>query len=101
MVDLQKRLAEQLTKPVDLAKVVADVGLQSKWGVASEQVAVNLLQSAVFVRQGEFKDPSTTLSLSTMDVGVRGKCKEDVLLGKIALSLGQQTRVILVVPESP
>lgn len=36
LVDLQKRLAEQLTKPVVLAKVVADVGLQSKWGVASE-----------------------------------------------------------------
>jgi hypothetical protein len=101
LVDLQKRLAEQLTKPVVLAKVVADVGLQIKWGVASEQEVVNLLQSAVFVRQGEFKDPSITLTLSTMDEGVRGKYKEHVLLGKIAVSLGQQTRVILVVPESP
>jgi primosomal protein N' len=36
-----------------------------------------------------------------MDEGVRGKYKEHVLLGKIAASLGQQTRVILVVPESP
>ena len=36
-----------------------------------------------------------------MDVGVRGKYKEDVLLGEIAVSLGKQTRVILGVPKSP
>ncbi len=99
--ELQKRLEEQLTKPEVMAKVVAEVGLQSKWGAASEQEAVNLLQSAVFVRQGEFRDPNTTLTYATMDVGVRGKYKEHALLGEIAVSLGKQTRVILGVPESP
>ena len=99
--ELQKRLEELLTKPEVMAKVVAQVDLQSKWSVASEQEAVNLLQSAVFVRQGEFRDPNTTLTYATMDVGVRGKYKEHALLGEIAVSLGKETRAILGVPEAP
>jgi hypothetical protein len=100
-VELQKRLEEQLTKPEVLAKVVAEVGLQSKWGAASEQEAVTRLQALIFVREGEFKDPNTTMTYATMDVGVKGKHKEHALLGEIAVSLGQQTRAILGVPETP
>lgn len=99
--ELQKRLQEQLTKPEVLAKVVTEVGLQSKWGVATEQDAVTRLQSLIFVREGEFKDPNTTMTYATMDVGVKGKQKEHALLGEIAVSLGKQTRTILGVPETP
>lgn len=99
--ELQKRLQDELSKPEILAKIVTEVGLQRKWGLPSEQDAMEQLKTSLFVREGEFKDPQTTMTYATMDVGVKGKYKEHALLGEIAVSLGKQTRIILGVPETP
>lgn len=84
-----------------LLKIVKDLSLQSRLGCKTEQEAVDRLRNSLFVREGEFRNPATQETFTTIDIGMSGKSKERAILGEVSMRLAKEMRTAMGVPESP
>lgn len=98
---LQEGVLAYLKSEESLRRVVKDLSLQQRWNVPTEKDAINQLKSVMFVRAGEFRNPMTQETLTTLDIGVNGKRKERALMGEIAVCLSKETRKYLGIEERP
>jgi uncharacterized membrane protein len=89
---LQQQIQNHLGKEELLRKLVAELSLASRWGVSSDQEALDRLKSSMFIRLGEIRHPMTQELMPSIDIGVKGKRKEHTLLGEIATRLAQEIR---------
>ena len=92
---LQQQIQAHLGREVFLKKIVADLSLSKRWNLTGEQQALERLKSSMFVRLGEVRNPMTQEVMATIDIGVKGKRKENPLLGEIATSMAKETREYL------
>ena len=99
--ELRKHLTDMLQSPAALSTMVKELGLQAKMGAATEEEAVAQLKSMMFIRIGEFKNPSTMMLFPTVDVGVEGKRKQQQLLSEIAVKMGENCRKKMGSPAEP
>ena len=99
--DTIQGLERMLKQESVLLKIVKDLSLQSRLNCKSEQEAVDLLKNSLFVREGEFRNPTTQETFTTIDIGMSGKSKQRALLGEIAMRLAKETRSALGIPEAP
>ena len=72
--------------------MVKELDLQAKLGTATEEEAAAQVKFMMFIRIGEFKNPSTMMLIPTVDVGVEGKRKQQHLLSDIAVKMGESCR---------
>jgi hypothetical protein len=91
----QQQIQAHLGREVFLKKIVADLSLSKRWNLTGEQQALERLKSSMFVRLGEVRNPMTQEVMATIDIGVKGKRKENPLLGEIATSMAKETREYL------
>lgn len=89
---LQQQIHAHLSKEAYLKKIVAELSLSKRWNSTGEQQALDRLKSSMFVRLGEVRHPMTQEIMPTIDIGVKGKRKENPLLGEIATSMAKETR---------
>jgi hypothetical protein len=96
---LQQQIQAHLGREVFLKKIVADLSLSKRWNLTGEQQALERLKSSMFVRLGEVRNPMTQEVMATIDIGVKGKRKENPLLGEIATSMAKETREYLGIEQ--
>ncbi|QTN32676.1 hypothetical protein HZ994_10145 [Akkermansiaceae bacterium] len=81
----QKKLAEQIAEKLRtdaiLRQVVVDVGLQEKFGQATEDAAVKELDKRLFVEAGTAKTPAGG-QVPSINVGLSGTGHENKVLGE-------------------
>ncbi len=99
LADFQKNIDESLHQPEVLSAVVKELALQQELGASSEAEAIKTLSTMMFVRTGEFQDPTTMVTYKSMNIGCEGKRKQRALLGKIAVRLGVETRKALGIED--
>ena len=95
----QENINKAIRRPEVLSAVVQELSLQQEFGNATEADAVTALSSMMFVREGEFQDPTTMITYKSINIGCDGKRKQRVLLGKIAVRLGAEVRKALGIEE--
>lgn len=96
MADQQKladQINERLRSDVILRKVVADVGLQEKFGQPSEDAAVKELDRRLFVEVGS-ADTAEGL-VPSINIGVRGIGHEHDVLGEAATRIIKDVWVMI------
>ncbi len=86
---LQREIEEYLIREDVIKKIVADLSLSERYGVSNEQQAIDRLKLSMFVRLGEVRHPLTQEMMPSLDIGVKGKWKENRLLGEIAMGLAK------------
>jgi hypothetical protein len=80
-----KKLLHELTQPEILEKVSKDMDLTTQWGLPSDSQCAKELASRIFVKPGEADSPMG--KMPAIHVGVKGKEKDSVETGKIAMRL--------------
>jgi hypothetical protein len=93
----QQKLADQINGRLRsdeiLRKVVADIGLQEKFGQTSEDATVKELDRRLFVEVGSADTP--TGLVPSINIGVRGIGHEHDLLGEAATRIMQDVWVMI------
>jgi hypothetical protein len=89
-----KELKAHLTKPEILIQVSKDLALPKAFGVSSDEQAANEVAKRMFVDVGE-ADSAMGTKVPSINIGVRGKAKEQELSGKIAMRLMQDVWKVL------
>lgn len=96
---LQEQIQAHLGRDLFLKKIVTDLSLAARWSLPGEQQALERLKLSMFVRLGEVRHPMTQDVVPTIDIGMKGKRKENPLLAEIAMSLAKETREYLGIKE--
>jgi hypothetical protein len=88
--ELAKTVQLLLQEESILRKIVRSSSLQEKWDTSSEDAALEMLKTRMFVRLGEFRDPMSQELFTTLDIGVNGPRKEKMLIGELATKLATE-----------
>ncbi len=83
-----------------MKKIVAELALSKRWNTNGDQQAYDRLKTSFFVRLGEVRHPMTQEVMPTIDVGVKGKRKENRILAEIATRMARETRSYLGIEAS-
>ena len=83
--EIIKNLHEKLREKDVLVKVSKDLGLTKKMNLASDADCANELGKRIYVKAGEADTPMG--KVPAIHIGVRGKEKETVTTGEIAMRL--------------
>lgn len=97
---LQQQIQDYLSKEALLKKIVTELALSKRWNANGDQQAYDRLKTSFFVRLGEVRHPMTQEVMPTIDVGVKGKRKENRILAEIATRMARETRSYLGIEAS-
>ncbi|NQX02923.1 hypothetical protein HQ447_19875 [bacterium] len=92
--ELARELKAKLEKPALLLQVSKDLNLPQALGVATDEAAASEVAGRLFVTVGEADSPAGG-KIPSINIGVKGKDKEQVVSGKIAMRLMQDVWKIL------
>jgi hypothetical protein len=92
--EIARELKTQLAKPEILIQVSKDLALPQALGLASDEQAAKEIAERLFVNVGEADSPTGT-KVPSINIGVRGKAREQEVSGKIAMRLMQDVWKIL------
>lgn len=92
--EIARELKAKLLKPELMIQVSKDLALPKALGLATDEQAANEIAERLFVMVGEADTPAGT-KVPSINVGVRGKNKEQEISGKIAMRLMKDVWVIL------
>lgn len=92
--EIAKELKAHLTKPEILIQVSKDLDLPSALGVSSDEQAANEVAQRMFVDVGE-ADSAMGTKVPSLNIGIKGKAKDQELSGKIAMRLMQDVWKVL------
>lgn len=99
--EVAKELKAHLTKPEILMQVSKDLSLPKALGVSSDEQAANEVARRMFVDVGE-ADSTLGTKVPSINVGIKGKAKDQELSGKIAMRLMQDVwKVLGIKPPAP
>jgi hypothetical protein len=90
--ELQKQIETHMRRDAVVKSIVSELSLAQRWNVGSEAEAAERFKQVMFVRLGEFRHPATQETFATIDIGVKGKRKEQTLLEEIATRMARETR---------
>ncbi len=92
--EVAKELKAHLTKSDVLIQVSKDLALPKALGVSNDEQAANEIAQRIFVDLGE-ADSAMGTKVPSINIGVKGKAKDQELSGKIAMRLMQDVWKIL------
>jgi hypothetical protein len=97
--EIVRELEAKLGETGRLVRVSRDVGLVSKWGLASDEEGASRIAGMMYVKEGEANTPQGIVP--AIHIGVRGKVKERELSGKIVMRMMEDVREILGIEPPP
>ena len=92
--EIARELKTQLAKPEILIQVSKDLALPKALGLTTDEQAANEVAERLFVIVGEADSPTGT-RVPSINIGVKGKAKDQEISGKIAMRLMQDVWKIL------
>jgi hypothetical protein len=92
--EIARELKTKLAKPEILIQVSKDLALPKALGLATDEQAANEVAERLFVNVGEADTPAGT-KVPSINIGVRGKARDQEVSGKIAMRLMQDVWKIL------
>lgn len=96
---IAKELKEKIETPEILNQVSRDLNLAAKWKSASAEVATAELKKRIFVRPGDMDTPGG--KVPSMNVGVDGPRKDNVVSQEIVMRVMEDVRKILGIKPPP
>ena len=98
--EIAAELKKSLTKPAVLIQVSKDLSLPKVLGVATDEAAANEVAQRMFVEVGE-ADAPTGGKVPSINIGIKGKRKDQDVSGKIAMRLMQDVWKTLGIKPPP
>lgn len=97
--EIASELKKSLMKPDLLIQVSKDLGLPKVLGVTTDEAAANEIAKRMFVDVGEID--SNGIKAPSINIGIKGKRKDQEVSGKIAMRLMEDVWKILGIKPPP